>query len=181
MSKGANVNINETIKAAAKETAKQVIEELKSNRFIKNDISYFRKVEILLYQYPSLKKSISQKEEDIKYIEQHGLPEKSCSIVMYQTSGGNRSGQDRYVELIEKYKAEKAETERDIQRIDTALNKVKDDKYYRIVELKYFENMKEEDIAAELEKDTSTVYRNKKRLINNLKTILFPESIKEFL
>ena len=88
---------------------------------------------------------------------------------------------DRYVELIEKYRVEKAETLRDIARIDNALDKVREDKYFKIIELKYLEQKAktDEELAEILEKDQSTITRNRNRLINELKTILFPESIKE--
>lgn len=176
------INIDETISKAAKEAAKELLSELKAKKYIKNEISYFRKVEILLYQYNNLKTAIKQKEEDIKYIKEHGLPEKSKSIVMYQTSGGNISSEERYMQLIEKYNLEKIETEREVKRIDNALSKIKKDKYYKIVELKYLnsdKDMTDEEIAEVLDKDQSTVSRNRKRLINKIKTILFPESIKE--
>ncbi len=170
------------IKEAAKETAKEVIQELRSSKMIKNELSYFKKVELLLYNYNNLQSALKQKDEDIEYIKKHGLPEKSGSIVVYQTSGGNISGQDRYLQLIEKYELEKMETLREINRIENALEKIKDDRYYKIIELKYLaaDKYSEEEIAEELERDRSTITRNKGRLINTIKTILFPESIREF-
>lgn len=177
------IDIKETIKRTAKEVAKELLVELKAKKYIKNEISYFRKVEILLYQYANLKTAINQKKEDIEYIKKHGLPEKSKSIVMYQTGGGNISAEERYMQLIEKYNMEMLETEREVKRIDNALSKIKKDKYYKIIELKYLNNdkdMSDEEIAEALGKDQSTISRNRKRLINSVKTILFPESIKDF-
>lgn len=165
----------------SKKTADDVINKLKNNNLLKSNTNYYQKTELLLYNYPKLKLAVKQKQEDIDYIEKNGLPEKSKSIVFYSTANKNMSGADRYLELIEKYKAEKLETERDIQRIEAALNKVKDDKYFEIINLKYFQGLKEEDIAVKLEKDVSTINRNKKKLINAIKVILFPESIKEYL
>lgn len=176
-------NINELINKAAKEAAKETLQELKNNNYIRNNLSYFRKVELILLNYNKLKDAVKQKDEDIEYIEKHGLPQKSGSIVIYQTSGGSISSQDRYVQLIEKYRLEKMETEREIKRIDNALDKIKKDKYYKIIELKYLnsdENKTDEKIAEEMSVDQSTITRNRKRLVNSLKTILFPESIKDF-
>jgi hypothetical protein len=167
------------------ETAKEVIQELKNNRYLRNDISYFRKVELLLYNYSSLIEAVKQKDEDIAYIERNGLPQKSGSIVVYQTSGGNISGQDRYMQIIEKYRIEKLETEREIQRIENALDKIKDDGYFKIIHYKYLidgkERLTDEEIAERLEKDQSTISRNRKRLVNCIKVILFPESIRDFV
>ncbi len=178
------VNIEDAIAKTAKETAKEVIQELRNSKMIKNEMSYFKKVELLLYNYNNLKAALKQKDEDIKYIKDHGLPQKSGSIVVYQTSGGNISGQDRYMNLIEKYELEKLETLREIKRIENALDKIKSDRYYPIIKLKYLtdhkERYNEERIAEKLDKDRSTITRNKSRLINTMKTILFPESIREF-
>lgn len=174
------INVNEIIAKTAKETARETMETLKSNKYLKDTLSYFKKTEILLYNYPKLKLAVDQKQEDIDYIEKNGLPGKSKSIVMYSSSGGGSSS-ERYLELIEKYKAEKVETERDIKRIEAALKKVSKEKYYEIIKLKYFDGLKDEEIALKIEKDMTTVYRNRKRLINDIKVILFPESIKEFM
>lgn len=172
--------IENCIEKTSKKTADEILSILKSNNLIKPELNFYKKTELVLYNYPKLKLAVEQKQEDINYIEDNGLPKKSKSIVFYSTSGGNISNSDRYLEIIEKYKAEKIETEREIQRIETAISKIKDDKYFEIIKLKYFDNIKEEDIALQLEKDVSTVYRNKKRLINSIKIILFPESIKEY-
>lgn len=51
------------------------------------------------------------------------------------------------------------------------------------MELKYLnaqDKVTDEQIAEILEKDQSTITRNRKRLINSIKIILFPESIKDF-
>lgn len=178
-----SINISEILKEAAKEAAKETLDEFKKNNYIKSGISYFRRVELLLLSYNKLKSAVKQKDEDIEYIKKNGLPQKSGSIVIYQTGGGNISSEERYVQLIEKYKLEKIETEREIKRIDNALNKIKKDKYYKIMELKYLnaqDKVTDEQIAEILEKDQSTITRNRKRLINSIKIILFPESIKDF-
>lgn len=176
------INVKEIIQQSVKEAAIGMVQELKLNNMMRHELSYYKRVELLLYNYNNLKKALKNKEEDIRYIKHHGLPEKSGSIVVYQTSGGNITGQERYSMLIEKYELEKLETLREINRIENALNEIKKDKYYIIIELKYFSEKKwtEEEIAEELNKERSTITKNKKRLINSIKTILFPESIKEF-
>ena len=177
LKKEVEICINKT----SQKTAKEVVEQLKKQSMLKSSMNFYKRTEIVLYNYETLKKAVEQKEEDIKYIEENGLPERSKSIVFYSTSGGNVSAGDRYVELIEKYRVEKAETERDLARIDNALDKVRNDKYFKIVELKYLdqEAKTDEEIAEILEKDRTTITRNRSRLINSIKTILFPESIKE--
>ncbi|MDR3598535.1 hypothetical protein [Clostridium sp.] len=178
------VNVNKTIEKTAKATAKEIIDELRNRNMIRRELSYYKKVELLLYNYENLKDAIKQKDEEIKHIEEYGLPQASGSVVVYQTSGGGISPEDRYLQLIDKYKAEKIETQRDLTRIENALDKIREDKYFDIIRLKYLNLQKDkletdEKIAERLEKDQSTVTRNRKRLMNKLITILFPESIRE--
>lgn len=171
------------IKKTSEKTAAEVIDMLKKQRLLKSDMNFYKRTEIVLYNYEKLKLAVKQKEEDIRYIEENGLPDKSKSIVFYSTAGGNISAGERYIELIEKYKVEKAETERDIARIESALDKVRTDKYFSIIALKYLdqEAKTDEEIAEILDKDRTTISRNRNRLMNSIKTILFPESIKEIL
>lgn len=177
------MKLTKEVQACIDETVDHVIRTLKSNSLLKHGMSYYKRTELLLYNYSKLKLAVEQKQEDINYIEQNGLPEKSKSITFYSSSGGSISAGDRYLELIEKYRVEKAETERDVQRIENALDKIKDDKYYKIVELKYIkqECKTDDELADKLEKDRSTITRNRSRIINSIKIILFPESIKELL
>lgn len=178
--------VNKFIQKTAEETAKGMIEELKNKNMLKKEMSYYKRVEILLYSYNSLKEAIKQKDEDIEDIKLHGLPKKSGSVVIYSTSGGGVSEEERCQQLIEKYSKEKKETERDIDRIDRALSKIKNDKYYDIIHIKFFEECEEdkatdEYIAAKINKDRSTVTRNRKRLMNKLITIIFPESVRDII
>lgn len=178
-------NVNKTIEKTAKATAKAIIEELKIQNMIKREWSFYKRVELLLYNYENLKDAVKQKDEDIKHIEKYGLPQSSGSIVVYQTSNGGISPEDRYLQLIDKYKTEKLETQRDLIRIENAIDKIREDKYFNIIQFKYLNMQKDkletdEKIAEKLEKDQSTVTRNRKRLMNKLITILFPASIRDF-
>ena len=174
--------IENTIEDKSIDIAMEVVKVLNASNKIKKDMPYYKRVELLLYNYENLKEAIKQKEEDIKELELFGLREKSKSIVTYGTAKGS-SQEDRYTELKEKYRYEKLETERMLKRIDNALNKIKDDKYFDIIKYRYLS--KEEDkkntddaLAEALNKDRTTILRNRNRLINKLITILFPESIK---
>lgn len=180
-----NINVTRTIEKTAKATAKEIIDELRNRNMIKRELSFYKRVELLLYNYENLKDAVKQKDEDIRHIEKYGLPQASGSIVVYQTSSGGISPEDRYLQLIDKYKAEKIETQRDLKRIENALDKIREDKYFEIIQLKYLNLQKDkletdEKIAERLEKDQSTVTRNRKRLMNKLITILFPQSIRDF-
>lgn len=135
--KNTPVNVNKTIEKTAIETAKAIVAELRVQNMIKKELSYYKKVELLLYNYENLKDAIKQKDEEIRHIERYGLPQASGSIVVYQTSGGGISPEDRYLQLIDKYKVEKIETQRDLTRIENALDKIREDKYFDIIQFKY--------------------------------------------
>lgn len=184
--KEAVVASNIDIAKVMEDTAKCVVEELRVRRLLKEGINYTKKVELLLYNYLNLKDALVQKEEDIKYLEEYGLKEKSKSVVFYQTGSGGISKEDKYIELKESYKRDIQETERNIKKIENALGKIKKDKYYRIIELKYLNTednriRTDEDIAEEIGVERRTVIRNRKRLINKLITIFFPESIGDLM
>lgn len=190
MSEG--VNTNKLIELVSKGAAEEVIKILTDKNIVKatevnnkKELSYYKKVEILLYNYENLKEAIKQKEEDIENLEKYGLKEKSCSVVAYSSAGGNPEA-DRYLELKNRYIIEKLEIERDLKRIDNALDKIRKDKYFDIIQLKYLnpegENLiKDDEIAEKLDKDRRTIIRNRKRLIQKLVTIFFPESIREII
>lgn len=177
--------IEKTIESKSIDIADKVIEKLNNSNKIKIEMPYYKRVELLLYNYENLKEAVKQKEEAIKELEIYGLPEKSKSIVMYSSAGGN-SQADRYAELKEKYKIEKLETERDLKRIDNALDKIRNDKYFGIIQYKYLNEDEErintdEELAQKFNKERITIIRNRKRLINKLVTILFPTSISEVM
>ena len=177
--------IEKTIDSKSIDIADKVIEKLNNSNKIKIEMPYYKRVELLLYNYENLKEAVKQKEDAIAELDKYGLPERSKSIVMYSSAGGS-SQADRYSELKEKYKIEKMETERDLKRIDNALYKIRDDKYFGIIQYKYLNEDKEkittdEELADKFNRDRKTITRNKKRLINKLMTILFPESISEVM
>ena len=165
-------------------TAEKVVLELKNKNMLKKDMSYYKRVELLLYNYENLKDAVEQKDEAIKDIELNGLPQSSKSIVVYSSTAGNITAEDRFIQLKEKYLLDKLETQRDLNRIETALDKIKKDKYYDIIKIKYLENsgdkISDELIAEKMKKDQSTITRNRKRLMNKLITIFFPESLRDF-
>lgn len=177
--------IEKTIESKSIDIADKVIEKLNNSNKIKIEMPYYKRVELLLYNYENLKEAVKQKEEAIAELDKYGLPERSKSIVMYSSAGGS-SQADRYSELKEKYKIEKMETERDLKRIDNALDKIRDDKYFGIIQYKYLNEDEErintdEELVQKFNKERITIIRNRKRLINKLVTILFPISISEVM
>lgn len=183
--------VRDTIEKTAKTTAEEVVSLLKNKNMIKNGLTYTKKVEIALYNYNNLLEAVKEKDEAIEELETYGVREKSHSVTVYSSSAGMRAEQDVYIEKIQKLQFEKKETLRNIKRIDKALSKIKKDKYYQIIEWKYFKQSYEENgekvkytdekIAEMLDVERITIIRNRKRLINTLTTIIIPNSIEEMI
>lgn len=61
--------------------------------------------------------------------------------------------------------------------IDAALLELKDDQYYEIIEMIYFENHSRESVAEFFDTTVTTISRNKRRLIEKLKTLIFADDV----
>lgn len=71
-------------------------------------------------------------------------------------------------------------TKKLIKILENAMLTVVNDHYYDIITLYYFENQSREKIAEYFNVDVTTIARNKSRLVNKLKYIIFSdEAIKE--
>lgn len=169
-------NENSTNKIDYKELASFIVEELIKLNVLRKGNSTFKNTESLLYKYNDLKKSIVDRQEEISEIENIGLPSKSKSIFKI-SEGKHIDNEDLKLEVITILEKECRKTQMIINRIDRILSKFKDDKYIDIIKLKYFENKTQQDIADYFEKDTTTVWRNNKRLINEIKVYLFPNEV----
>lgn len=64
-----------------------------------------------------------------------------------------------------------------VKIINDALDEIKDDPYYEIIPLIYFENETREYIAEEFDTTVTTISRNKNRLVNKLKARLFSDDV----
>ena len=66
-------------------------------------------------------------------------------------------------------------TQKLINIINKALEDIEDDYYYDIINLIYFKNKTREAVAEEFGVEVKTITRNKIRLVNKLKVILFSD------
>ena len=61
----------------------------------------------------------------------------------------------------------------EIEALERALATVQDDPYYRALSGKYLDDVDDRDIAEDLECDTSTVWRHRKRLVQRVAVWLY--------
>jgi len=174
--------VNEEYKRLIAEIIKETIVTVRQHNTEQYDKSYFQKTEKLLYNYPALKESIQQKEEELKYLDESGLPATSKSVITLSSRSTNTES-DRYMELKESYQRSKERTEWLIGRIDNALDTIRTDKYFFIIEEKYFKKTTNEKIleimdlkqynGTDIGISERTILRNKNRLIEKIVITLF--------
>lgn len=62
-------------------------------------------------------------------------------------------------------------------KIETAMNTIKDDYYYDVISLYYFDGMTREEVAEHFNTSETTISRNKKRLVDALSAVLFSDDL----
>lgn len=93
-----------------------------------------------------------------------------------------KSATEKLEELLKNYPTfkridDKEYTVKLVQSVDAALKTIKDDPYYDVIRLFYFEGCTRESIALDYGCTETTISRNKTRLLNKLKTILFSDEV----
>jgi DNA-directed RNA polymerase specialized sigma24 family protein len=174
MGKGMKLNsevlriIDAAVNKAAQESAKLIKQQNPET-----ERNYFRETEILLYNYPALKLKVAQDEEFLYDPDASSSPAKRSKDIAHFSSrnvGSHGLDINGYTQGL---KSSMMRTRQEVLRIDRALEVIKDDKYYDIIPFKYWDGISMEDIAEKLECDDRTIYRNKNRLVNKIKIMLF--------
>lgn len=165
--------IETAVNKAATESAKAAQEQKPAE-----ERNYFRETEILLYNYPALKLKVEQDQEFLYDPEASTTPaHKSKDIVYGSGRGGHGLDIDQYTKSV---KSSMMRTRQEVSRIERALETVRDDLYYDIIPFKYWDGLTMMEIAEKFECEDKTVRRNKNRLINKLKIMLFgADALKE--
>lgn len=166
------MEITKELSAIIEKTVEKVMERVhKSNIKAEEERNYFKETEILLYNYPALKLKVEQDEEFLMDPDATSArPVKSKDIVCFSGRAGHGLDIDRYTQGV---KSSMMRTRQEVLRIDRALEAIKEDRYYDIIPMKYFDGMSYEEIAERFDKDERTCRRNKNRLINKIKVMLF--------
>lgn len=159
------------------EIIKILINELKLRGLIKEKSNAFKNTEVLLYNYNVFKESIRLHNEQLQDLKDYGIPNKSKSITTMSTNVRKIDKNDQIDSAITNLEQQIYKIKVFLKHIDRILKEFKVDPYYQIIELKYFNNKTIDEIAEIMKKDTSTISRNKNRLINEIKVKLLPNEI----
>ncbi len=93
----------------------------------------------------------------------------------------NRSAIDKTINLLYKYEqlklSDQPSTLKRVAQVDVALEQIRDDPFYAIIPLYYFEKETREIIAEYFNVSEKTVTRNRKRLIRQMAVILFSDDV----
>ncbi len=152
-----------------------IFKELKTRKLLR-EMSTYKNTESLLYKYNDLKASIKDREEEIKEIRKYGLRGKSKSISKIP-EGAHIDREDLEQDIVNGLIKDVKKTQLIINRIDRILKKLGNDKYIEIIMLKYFEGKTQQEISDYFAKDPATIWRNNRRLIEEIKVYLFPNDV----
>jgi DNA-directed RNA polymerase specialized sigma24 family protein len=157
------------IKEVVEKTAQESVQAVKLNN-AEESRNYFRETEILLYNYPALRQKVESDEEFLYDPEAAAAPPVKSKDIVRFSGGGHGLDMDRYTEGI---KSSMMRTRQEVLRIERALDAIKDDRYFNIIPMKYFDEVAIEEIAELFDCDVTTIRRNKNRLINRVKIMIF--------
>lgn len=92
-----------------------------------------------------------------------------------------KTAYEKTEELLRNYnafkKSDQPYTIKLVKKINDALDMITDDMYYDVIVMYYFEKKTREEIAEQYDTTVTTISRNKTRLINKLKPILFSDDV----
>lgn len=173
--------LREIIATASKEGARSAIKELKKQGIKRMDT--FKKTEYILKNYNEIRKAVADRKEHISEISQYGIQKKSSSITSYP--GGTRKNEDDYEKAdmqIEELQQENATTIKLIEKVDSILEELSNEPYFKVIEMYYMQRKKYEVIAGELGVSVATVSAAKRNLVDKIRVRLFTdELIKEIM
>lgn len=116
----------------------------------------YRECEDLLRARDIILENIEEYEEELKQLDLGIPPEKNATSIACMTQ--NRLTSDEYLTACQITLQAKIERDRaKMELLERALDKVKNDRYYRAFELKYFHGLSNKEIAMEMNDDVINV------------------------
>lgn len=141
----------------------------------KMNINYFQLTERRLYAYPMLEDNIKIYEKDIEDLKVEDFG-KAKDIVVFSPSStfGDKPDVDEIREakiqiVRSKINRDKAE----LKEIKRALERIKEEEYYKVIQLHYFKKLSKEDTAKMLNCSETTAWRQRKRLVSLISLALY--------
>lgn len=133
----------------------------------------YKATERRLYALPVLRAKVIDDREKLEQIKTHGAPERSKSIVRFSRTGYRLTPEEMLDAIIQDLKATIAADEYEIETLEKALRLIEGDAYYLTIKGKYIDGLTDDVIAERIPCDTTTVWRNRKRLVQTISTWLY--------
>lgn len=133
----------------------------------------YKATERRLYALPILRKKIIDDENQLADLLEHGMPERSKSIVRFSRSGCRLTPEEMLEAVICDLEATIASDEHEIETLERALEHIKDDPFYFAVEGKYFLDYDDDDVALELKCGTTQLWKQRGRLVRAVSVLLY--------
>ena len=137
--------------------------------------NHYKETERRLFRYPELQKNIEEYRADIEDIKREDLG-KSKDIMRFSVHGGNATQEDieeKRQKLIASLESRIAGDLYEIRQIDRALERVRGNEHFPIIEAYYFEKCDTEEVAERYHYSERTVRRHRKNLVNIISDALY--------
>ena len=169
-----------------KETVKATIEELGiGKQTYKQTKTAYQKTEQLLYNYRGFQRVVKEKQEQIEEIKKYGVPHKGSAVHTYcgdNTVRGLSTVEETVDDAVYTVQKSVQEIVNVINMINKAMEFIRNDPYYKTLEMRYLDGMGQEDIAKQFGCTPQNISYHKSRLIKELALRLFPNEVaKEML
>ena len=145
-----------------------------------NEKSAYAKTEALLYNYRGFCRIVEERKREIEELRKYGVPGKSAGFEYSPHTNvvsGIVTDDERVEAAVHNIQQNVEGTVQAIALIDKCMDALKNDPYYKILPMRYFEGRTQEDIALEFKCSQFTISTNKSRLVKELSMRLFPNQV----
>ena len=160
--------------------ADKIIKRMKNEKEIKTEkqLTPFQKTEKLLSELSLLKGAIDSKNMLIEDLKKEGISiQKRETGVNVQSSKVYLSELEKVENRIEKLQEEIVRIENVVNMVERALGTIRNNKYYDIIEMKYFDDLTFEHISEKLDISVITAKRYKNKMIRQLQLVIFSDDV----
>lgn len=160
--------------------ADKILEKIRNDKEIKTEkqLTPFQKTEKLLSELSLLKGAIDSKNMLIEDLKKEGISiQKKKTEVNVQASKIYLSELEKVENRIEKLKEEIVRIENVVNMVERALDTIRNNKYYDIIEMKYFDELTFEHISEKLDISVITAKRYKNKMIRQLQLVIFSDDV----
>ena len=133
----------------------------------------YRATERRLYALPDIRAKLADDRETLADVKKYGVKNKSHSVTRFMKSGVRLTPEEALAAVVMDLEAGIAAGEHEIQVMERALASIADDEYSATVTGKYIDRLTDEEIAERIPCDPTTVWRNRKRLVQRLSVRLY--------